>query len=396
MKFALDEDQRSISDLLQRFVQEHYEYSKRRRLVAAEPGYSPQHWQRFTDLGLLGLSLPAESGGLNLDFTYTALVMEWLGRGLVVEPYFSSVVLAGGVLKYAPHGPRRSDCLAALCEGTLLLALAHEESGSEGRVQQIATRARAQAGGYVVSGTKQLVLHGPSADRFVVSACKDGSLLLFLLDARQAGIELTPYRTVDGLPACDLILREVTVERAQVLAEGESAQAILRDVVTEAIAALCAEAVGCMQALFDITLDYVKQRKQFGRALGSFQVIQHRLADCFVDLEQSRSMALLAANSVAAGAVDRHRSVAAAKAFIGEASLRMGHEAIQLHGGMGMTEELSVGGYHKRLLVIQSVFGDVDQQIERFNQFDDSAPIAALQKQSLAADANASRSTAVE
>ena len=367
MDFALNEEQRMIGDALARFVQQHYDFPSRQRLLRTEAGYSRAHWQLFAEMGLLALPLDEEYGGVNADFSYTALLMEAIGKGLVVEPYVASVVLGGGVLRRAAGTPEHAALLQQLAAGDVLLAFAHDEPDAVTPVRP-ATRARRKGDGYLLSGVKQLVLHGGVADHFIVSAsdAASGALLLFLVDAAQGGVDMRRYRTVDGLPACDLQLRDVMLGAGQLLAQGDSAAAILAEVQTEALAALCCEASGCVQALLDTTLDYVRQRQQFGRAIAGFQVIQHRLADFYVEVEQIRSMALLASRSIAAASPQRHRSVAAAKAYIGEAGVRVGHMAIQLHGAMGMTEELAVGAYHKRLLMIQALFGDGGAQVERY------------------------------
>ncbi|CAG4884802.1 Pimeloyl-CoA dehydrogenase small subunit [Georgfuchsia toluolica] len=389
MNFTLNEDQKRIVDSLERFIQNNYEYPKRRQILASELGFSRNHWQFFANMGLLGLPFAEEFGGLNLDFAYTALVMEWFGRGLIVEPFLSSVMLSGGLIKHAGTKAQRATCLAPLIEGRLLLAFAHEDSGSRFGKRSQKTRAQPQGNGFVVNGGKRLVIHGQSADRFVVSAAGaagEQDSFLFLLDADQAGMQIDSYRTVDGQPACDLRLHNVTVPRDHVLAEGKAAQAALKNVLTEATAGLCAEAYGCMQVLFDMTLDYVQQRKQFGKTIGSFQVIQHHMVDCYMDLEQARSMALLASSSIASESPDRHQNVAAAKAFIAEAGLRMGHAAIQLHGAMGMTEELAVGGYHKRLLMIQTLLGDPNYQIDRLIDLENESSLNVKQAAELCLD----------
>jgi alkylation response protein AidB-like acyl-CoA dehydrogenase len=367
MDFALNDEQRMIDDALARFVQQHYDFPARQRLLRTEAGYSRAHWQLFAEMGLLALPLDEEYGGVNADFSYTALLMESIGKGLVAEPYLAGVVLGGGVLRRAANTPQHAAMLRQLAAGEVLLAFAHDEPDAVTPAAP-ATRSRRHGDGYVLNGVKQLVLHGAAADHFIVSAsdADSGELQLFLADAGQGGVALHRYRTVDGLPVCDMHLHELALDAGRLLAQGETAATILAEVLTDALAALCCEASGCAQALLDATLDYVRQRQQFGRAIGSFQVIQHRMADCYVEVEQIKSMALLASRSVAAGAPQRHRSVAAAKAYIGEAAVRVGHTAIQLHGAMGMTEELAVGAYHKRLLVIQALFGDAGAQVERY------------------------------
>lgn len=372
MNLELNDDQRIISDTLERFVKESYDYPARRALVRSATGYAQAHWKFYADIGLLALPLPEQYGGLDADFSYLGLVMEWFGKGLVAEPYLASVILGGGILRRLPAAPLPAACLAALAAGGMTLALADDEADPAAPL-----RAVVRDDGIFLDGAKRLVVHGPGADRIIVTAHIDGAVALLLVDPGQAGVERRAYRTVDGLPACDLVLRELVLAQECLLARGAAAAAILREVLTEAMAALCAEACGCMQALFDMTLDYVQQRKQFGRAIGSFQVIQHRLAEAFTDLEQVKSMALLATRSVSSASPDRHRDVAAAKAFIGEAALRMGHTAIQLHGAMGMTEELAVGGYHKRLLVINALMGDARSQLGRWMEMNDPGRHAA-------------------
>ncbi len=358
MDLELNDDQKIIGDSLQRFIKESYDYPARRALSATAAGFSPAHWQFFADMGLLALPLPEQHGGLDADFSYTALVMEWFGRGLVAEPYLATVIQAGGILRRIAPSALQAVCLQALGEGKTIFAFAGEEASG--------THARSEDGGYVLDGVKRLVAHGPSAAQLIVSAELDGEPALLLVAAGQPGVTIDAYRTIDSLPACDAMLCGVRVEADHVLARGGSVAEILQEVASETLAAMCAEACGCMDALFDMTLDYVQQRKQFGRTIGSFQAIQHRLADAYTELELVRSMALVAARGVSSGAPGRHRDIAAAMAFIGEAGQRMGHTAIQLHGAMGMTQELAVGGYHRRLLAIAAQAGGARRQVDRF------------------------------
>ena len=358
MDLELNDDQKIISNSLERFIKTSCDYPARRALADTAAGFSPAHWQFFAEMGLLALPLPEQCGGLEADFSYTALVMEWFGKGLVAEPYLAAVVLAGGILRRIPASPLQAECLLALGEGRTIFAFAGEDAAT--------TRACGHEGGYLLNGARRLVAHGSSASQLIVSAELDGEPALLLVDAGQQGVAIDACRTIDSLPACDLALHEVRVGAERLLARGEAVAAIVREASDEALAAMCAEACGCMDALFDMTLDYVQQRKQFGRAIGSFQVIQHRLADAYTELEQVRSMALVAARSISSGAPSRHSDIAAAMAFICEAGQRMGHTAIQLHGAMGMTQELAVGGYHRRLLAIAAQAGGARGQVERF------------------------------
>ncbi|MES2261218.1 MAG: acyl-CoA dehydrogenase family protein [Pseudomonadota bacterium] len=371
MNLELNEDQQLIDHALERYLKSAGDYAARRALAQTAPGYAQEDWQFFADIGLLAMSFPEQFGGQDAGFGDTALVMERFGKELLTVPYLAGVVLAGGVLRRVAASPLRAECLDALGQGRMLLAAGIDPDTTN-------LRAQACEGGYRIDGGAQLVMHGPAAQRYIVTAELNGAPALLLVDAGPAGPVVEPYRLIDGSPACDLAFDEVVVARERLLAHGESAASIVQDVLAEARAALCAEAAGCMQALFGMTLDYVRQRKQFGRAIGSFQVIQHRLADGYTALEQVKSMALLAARSVGSGAASRHRDVAAAKAFIGEAGIRMGHDAIQLHGAMGMTEELAVGGYHKRLLVIDALLGDACVQVGRFIAMEPECAGAAL------------------
>jgi pimeloyl-CoA dehydrogenase small subunit len=321
-------------------------------------------WTQFAELGLLGLPFSEDHGGFGGGPVETMIVAEAFGRGLVVEPYLATVVLGGGLIRRAADPALQADLLPKIAAGELLLAFAHLERQSRYDLRDVTTIARAEGGRYRLEGEKGVVLHGDTADKLLVTArigggTRDpGGIGLFLVDARSEGVSVRGYPTQDGLRAA-----EVSLAGAYGAALGDPGGAlpVVERVVDEALAYLAAEAVGVMEAMHTSTVDYMKQRRQFGRAIGEFQVLQHRAVDMYVLLEQARSMALYA--TMMAGdddAAERHRAVAAAKVQIGRSGRKIGQESVQLHGGIGMTMEYSVGHYFKRMSMIEILFGDAD------------------------------------
>jgi pimeloyl-CoA dehydrogenase small subunit len=326
-------------------------------------------WNQYAELGLLGLPFEEKLGGFGGGAVETMIVMEAFGRGLVLEPYFATVILGGGLLRRAGSDALRAALVPRINAGKLKLAFAHVERQSRYDLADVATEARKDAGGYVLDGAKSVVLHGDCADKLLVTARVTGGrrdrngVGLFLVDADAAGVTRRGYATQDGLRAAELTLSGVRVAADAVL--GDNALPAIEHVVDEAIAALCAEAVGTMQAMHEATLEYLKTRKQFGRPIGSFQVLQHRSVDMLVALEQARSMAMFAAVMAnEADPVERRRAIAAAKAQIGRSGKLIGQEAIQLHGGIGMTMEYKVGHHFKRMTMIDMLFGDADAHLQ--------------------------------
>jgi pimeloyl-CoA dehydrogenase small subunit len=334
-------------------------------------GYSAELWQQYAELGLLGIPFAEEHGGLGQGLTETMIVAEAFGRALAVEPYFATVILSGGALRHAGNATLLAELVAPIVAGKLTLALAHQERQARYDLADTATTARADGrGGYTLEGEKCVVLGGASADKLIVSARVAGArsdrdgVGLFLLDAKANGITRRDYPTQDGFRAADIGLSAVRVPPEGVLAGPDQGLAVLERVVDEAIAALAAESVGAMAALHELSVDYLKTRKQFGVPIGSFQVLQHKAVDMFTALEQARSMAYYA--TMMAGeddAKERRRAIAAAKVQIGRSARFVGETAIQLHGGIGMTMEYKAGHYFKRLTMIDMAFGDADHHL---------------------------------
>jgi pimeloyl-CoA dehydrogenase small subunit len=365
MDFDLTDEQRLLKDSVERLITDQYAFEQRKKYMAESTGWSAAVWNQYAELGLLGLPFEEKLGGFGGGAVETMIVMEAFGRGLVLEPYFATVILGGGLLRRAGSDALRAALVPQITAGKLKLAFAHVERQSRYDLADVAATARKDTGGYVLDGAKSVVLHGDCADKLLVTARVSGArrdrdgVGLFLVDADAAGVTRRSYPTQDGLRAAEVSLAGVRVAADAVL--GDNALPAIEHVVDEAIAALCAEAVGTMQAMHETTLEYLKTRQQFGRPIGSFQVLQHRSVDMLVALEQARSMAMFAAVMAAEeDAAERRRSIAAAKVQIGRSGKHIGQEAIQLHGGIGMTMEYKVGHYFKRMTMIDMLFGDAD------------------------------------
>ena len=373
MDFKFSEEQLALKDTLSRFIAKDYGFEQRRALAKSEAGFSRDHWRRFADLGVLALPYPEEFGGLGGNAVDTLLVMEMLGRGLVLEPYLATVVLAGGLIRDAGSQAQKAEFLPAIAAGELLLALAHHEPGARYETRHVATVARRDGDGYRMDGAKAVVISGPSADKLVVSARTSGGhrdetgISLFLVDAQAAGVRLRGYPTQDGGRAAEIDFHGVELPASALIGAEGGALPAIEWALDHAIAALCAEAVGIMAAVNEATLDYLKTRRQFGQPIGSFQALQHRMVDMVIATEQARSMALLAAVRVDTPDVAlRRRSVSAAKAHIGQQARSVGQQAVQLHGGMGVVDELMVSHHFKRLTMINATYGDADHHLGLF------------------------------
>jgi alkylation response protein AidB-like acyl-CoA dehydrogenase len=365
--FSFSQEQQQLQALLQRFVANEYSFAARQKRL--HEGATPrQMWHQLAQLGLVGVTLPEAYGGLGGGAVEVLVVMEAFGRGLVVEPFVPTVLLGAGLMCALGSDEQKAAVLPAVVAGERQLALAHDEPGGRYERDGVATTARPQGDGYVLDGQKEMVLAGHGADQLIVSARSGGGMSLFLVDARAAGVTRQAQATCDGHGAARVQLAGVRVGAgARLGGEGEAAAALER-AIDGAIAALCAEAVGCMSALLQQTVEYLKMRRQFGGPIGRFQVLQHRVAEMFIHGEQARSMAYLAAAKVdASDAVERRRALSAAKSLVGRAARFVGQEAVQLHGGMGVTDELPVGHYLKRLTAINLTFGDAEHHLGRFS-----------------------------
>ncbi len=373
MDFSYSTEQTLLKDSVERFLRDAYAFEKRRELAASDEGFSRDNWALFAELGWLGMALPEEFGGSDGSAVETMIIMEVIGRGLMLEPYLASVVLGAGLVAREASPAQRREILPALVEGKLLLAFAYAEPQSRFALNDVEVSAVRDGEGYLIRGRKSVVFHAAAADKVVVSARTGGSTLdadgisLFIIENGCAGLTRRDYRTVDGLRASDLEFDDVRVGAEALIGTPDAALPLIERAIDHGIAAVCAEAVGAMAVLLEATNEYLKTRRQFGRPIGDFQVLQHRAVDMFMAAEQARSMALMATlklNDEEEAA--RKKALSAAKVQIGKAGRFVGQQAVQLHGGMGMTDELSVGHYFKRLTMIDTLFGNVDHHLERF------------------------------
>ena len=370
MDFDLSEEQTAIRDSARRLLRERYSFETRRAIMATEPGFSAEMWSAYAELGLLGMPFSSADGGFDGGPEGVMLVSELMGEALALEPWLATVVLGGGCLRHAASPAQRAELLPGVIAGRTHLALAHTEAQSRYDMADCMTSAMMHPGGWSLDGKKCVVLHGGTADWLFVTARVAGSRLdpagigLFMVPATAAGITRRSYVTNDGMRAADIVFEHVSADANALLGSPGDGLAVAERVIDEAIAALAAEAVGAMQVSLRLTLEYLNTRKQFGRAIGSFQALQHRAADMMVAIEQARSMAMLGAMLVALPDADmRRRQMRAVKIEIGRAARFVGQQAIQLHGGIGMTMEYSIGHYFKRLTAIDTLFGDADHHL---------------------------------
>ncbi|MBS0560246.1 MAG: acyl-CoA dehydrogenase family protein [Proteobacteria bacterium] len=367
MDFDLTDEQRLLKDSVDRLIADRYDFEARRKYAALPDGWSRELWAQYAELGLLGLPFPEAQGGFGGGPVETMLVMEAFGRGLILEPYLATVVLGGGLIRRAGSAEQQAAMIPEIGAGRLLLAFGHVERHSRYNLADVATTAKRDRDVWVLDGTKSVVLHGDCADRLIVTARTAGGqrdrggIGLFLVDGNAPGVSRRGYATQDGLRAAEITL---TGAHAVALGDPEGGLPAAEHVVDEAIAALCAEAVGVMGVMQELTLEYLKTRKQFGRAIGEFQALQHRAVDMLVSVEQARSMASFAAlMSAEENPTERRRAMAAAKVQIGRSGKHVGQETIQLHGGIGMTYEYKAGHYFKRMTMIDMLFGDADAHL---------------------------------
>lgn len=364
MDLTLTDEQEMLRDGLTRFMQESYSFEQRRPLVGSEQGFSAEHWRTFAELGWLALGLPDEAGGIPCSFVELALVMESFGSGLVLEPYASNNVLSSRILERAENAVLRRETLSAMAEGNARVALAHSEPQTRYELDDVRIAAQAKGDGHILRGTKVLVLDGPSADKLIVSAQLDGSPALFLIDRRSPGVKLHPYRLLDDTFAADVVLDDVRVTGADLLTRSKVID-ILEEARDRFILAKVAETLGGMERVLQITGEYVRSRSQFGQPLFKFQATQHRLAEMFVEVQETRSILYCGLAHIDSEPRARRRAISAAKVVAANAGRIVGGLGIQLHGGMGMTEEYSVGHYLKKFITTEKLFGDTDYHLAR-------------------------------
>jgi pimeloyl-CoA dehydrogenase small subunit len=372
MDFELTDEQRLLRESVDRLLVDHYGFAQRRGYLGEPDGFSAQMWSRYAEQGLLGLPFAEEYGGFGGGPIDVMLVMEAFGRVLALEPYLATVVLGGTVLQLAGSEDQKNAILPQVVEGRITLAFAHGERQARYDLTDVLTTAKPTARGWVLDGAKSVVAHGDSAQKLIVSARVAGErddaagIGLFLVDAKASGVARRSYPMRDGTRAAEISLSAVEIATDDALGEPGRAFPVIERVVEAGIAATCAEAVGAMETMHAMTLEYLKTRQQFGRPIGQNQVLQHRSAEMLIALEQGRSMAMLVAMMVdEPDPEERARNIAMAKIGVGQASRFVAQNAIQLHGGIGMTEEYAVGHYFRRCMVIEHLFGDPTYHLSR-------------------------------
>ena len=372
MNFELSEEQKMIQQSVERFVQENYDLANRVKISSEDPGYSQEYWTAMAELGWLGLAFSEEEGGFGGNQIDTLVLMEQFGKGLVLEPFLANIVLGGGAIKRGGSAAIKESILPNLIEGNLQVTLAYAEEQSRFDIEDVATAAREDGSNFIINGKKSMVLNAESADKIVVVTRTSGSqvdedgISLFLVDATSKGIERENFPTVDGLRASEITFTDVEVPSGNLIGEKDKGFSILQAVVNDAILALSAEAVGAMEVLYKDTVEYTQQREQFDHPLSDFQVLQHRMVDMFMEYEQCKSLLLRATMETVQDPILAQRTVHALKHLIGKSGIFVGESAVQLHGGMGVTEELRIGHFFKRLLVIDSQFGNSDFHLDKF------------------------------
>lgn len=373
MDFSFTEEQTLLQESVSRFMQNDYGFEARQKNVSTEQGFSDENWQTFAELGWLGVPFSEADGGFGGGAIETALMSEQFGRGLLIEPFLATVILAGGAIKHGGSEEQKSQYLPGIIDGSKHAALAFVEPQARFNIADITTTATADGDGYVLSGYKAVVLNGPQADFLVVSARTSGEqrdedgVSLFVMDAATAGISRRDYPTVDAFRASEITFENVKIGADSLIGEAGKGLPILQQAIDDGVLSVGAEAVGCMEVLYKDTVEYCKQREQFGQPIGKFQVLQHRMVDMFMEHEQSKSLMFMAAMRMAEGyGAEAQKAVSAFKVQVGKSGKFVGQNAVQLHGGMGMTEELNIGHYFKRLTIIDTLFGNVDFHLQRF------------------------------
>jgi alkylation response protein AidB-like acyl-CoA dehydrogenase len=368
MDFNLSKEQELLRDGLTKFLATRYDLEKSRSAAKTGSGWQPEIWRAFADeLGILGVALPEDVGGIGGGPVELMVITEALGHALVVEPYVDTVVVAGGLLRRA-GGEQATSLLEKVVAGSAIVALAAGEAESADRWQDVATTAERDGDGWILNGRKTVAMSAPLATHLLITAKAAEGVSLFVVevDSVHTGLSLTGYRTVDDRRAADLVLDKLRLPSGALLGEAGNAWPSIGQARDEGATAICSEAVGCMRKVLADTVEYCKQRRQFGVPIGSFQVLQHRMVDMHIELEQAVAAVLLAVLHLEDEPAVRARSVSAAKATVGRAARFIGQQAVQLHGGMGMTEELAIGHYFKRLTAMQYEFGATDHHIARY------------------------------
>ena len=375
MNFELSDEQKMIQQSVERFVQDNYDLNTRISLSSDNLGYSNDYWKSMAELGWLGLPFDESDGGFGGNQIDVLVIMEQFGKGLVLEPYLASIVMGGGALKKGGTESLKKEILPGLVDGTKQLSFAYAEQQSRFDLEDVITSARKEGDNFILNGQKSMVQNAETADHIVVVARTSGGqidengITLFLVDASSEGLSMDNFPTVDGLRASEITLKNVSVNAYRVVGNVDEGFEILRSVANDAILALSAEAVGAMEVLYKDTVEYTQQREQFDHPMSEFQVLQHRMVDMFMEYEQCKSMLYRATMESVQDPKAAQRTIHGLKHLIGKSGLFVGENAVQLHGGMGVTEELRIGHFFKRLLVIDSMFGNADHHLQKFTTY---------------------------
>jgi pimeloyl-CoA dehydrogenase small subunit len=374
MDFSFTEEQTLLRNSVQKFVQNDYSFDARRAIIKSETGWKKENWAKIAEMGLLAAPFTEEQGGLGGGPIETMIIMEEFGRGLVVEPFLGTVVLGGGFLRHGGSKAQQDKYIPEIVEGKRTMAFAFAEPQGRYNLADLSVTAKKSGAGYTLNGHKAVVVGAPWADTLIVTARTAGAqrdakgVSVFVVDKKAKGVSCRDYPTVDGLRASEVTFENVSVGADAVIGEVDNGLPLIERVVDEGIAALSAEAIGGMKVLNDATVEYCKTRKQFGVPIGKFQVLQHRMVDMFMNYEQSVSITYMVTLKLDGAAEERRKAASAAKVQIGKAGRFIGQQAVQLHGGMGMTDELNVGHYFKRLTMIDTMFGNVDHHLKRYSE----------------------------
>jgi alkylation response protein AidB-like acyl-CoA dehydrogenase len=375
MDFSLTEEQAMLADSIARFIETDYDFETRQRIAAGERGFSDEMWRTFAELGWTAVPFSEEDGGLDGGPVELMLMMQEFGRGLLVEPFLANIVLAGGALRRLASNDQKTKWMTPLIAGELHAGLAFAEPQARFELSDIATTAKKSGDGYILNGRKTLVLNGGAADLLIIPARTAGKqtdesgITLFAVPSNAAGVSRRAYPTVDGLQAAELDLEDVTAGLDNVLGSVDEGFDTLRNIVDEATLAVSAEAVGIMQAMHDKTVEYSKDRVQFGVPIGTFQALQHRMVETMMSCEQSRSLLYWCVMLNCSNDNDARKAISALKYQVGTAGVHVAREAVQIHGGMGVTWELDIAHYFKRMSAIDLMFGNADYHLDRFADF---------------------------
>ena len=372
MDFTFNEEQTLIQRQVEQFIQRDYDWESRQSLILTDSGYSLDNWNTFAELGWLGISISDDSGGFGGSSVDTMILMEEFGKGLVLEPFLETVVMCAELIDKAGTLEQKKDVLTDVVEGKIQLALAYAEPQSRFNLADVMTEAKLESDNFILNGFKSVVMNGPNANKFIISARTSGDqrdesgISLFLVDAEVSGLSSRDYQTVDNRRASELTLESVVIPRSCLIGELDEGFMVLDAAIERSILAISAEAVGAMEVLYKTTVEYTKTREQFGTPIGKFQVLQHRMVDMFMEYEQCKSLLYMATMKHDEDSADAKKAISGLKYQVGNASKFIGQQSVQLHGGMGVTDELNVGHYFKRLTTIGTIFGNSDYHLKKY------------------------------